>query len=207
MQQHSFYFSSCLLFFGFAHAIYTRWMTDKLLGLVYAVLAFLLAAVLVLRVSASDGMDFGAVVHLLVVAWLVWLAARRWGWRRLAVRKVERAKTVVSSDTFPSRVVGVAMVNADGGKRQDIIKLFCKPGLELRLEREPENMHDGNAIAVWCAGGQIGYLTAELAKMYASEMDDGQTAMRVRVLAVTGGGKGRPSLGVNIQISLQDLEA
>ena len=64
---------------------------------------------------------------------------------------------------FHAKVVGVTHSNPDGTSRQRIIA-GCYPCEVLRLQPEPENPVDKNAIAVLRASGkQIGYLDAELA--------------------------------------------
>lgn len=57
-------------------------------------------------------------------------------------------------------------------------KLIADLPIKVELRREPENMHDENAIAVWAMekpyrNTQIGYLKREVAADLAGAMDEG----------------------------------
>ncbi|WP_449284173.1 HIRAN domain-containing protein [Luteimonas qiangzhengi] len=82
-------------------------------------------------------------------------------------------------------VVGTGFNNADGRSRADLIRRYCKPGTPLHLEREPNNPHDANAVAVLVeaprilglfGGGrvQIGYLREGTARSVAKRLDAGK---------------------------------
>ena len=74
------------------------------------------------------------------------------------------------------------------------------------LEREADNEHDANAIAVRTAEGQqVGYLNRALAEQLAPSLDEG-TPFGVEVASVSGGEDAR-SLGVNILVTRLDREA
>lgn len=105
-----------------------------------------------------------------------------------------------SSATFPSKLKGVSQSNADGRMRQQIIKEKCRPGMALDLRREPDNAYDPDAIAVYCGGEKVGYVTAELADTYAEDLDAGLIKMEAVVSEVTGGTPEKPSVGVNIYV-------
>ena len=49
----------------------------------------------------------------------------------------------------------------------------AQPGRPLRLERQPDNEHDPNAIAVY-AGDQLGFVPREIAAELAPEVDAGK---------------------------------
>jgi len=53
-------------------------------------------------------------------------------------------------------------------------RLDLSPGVGVTLAREPENPHDGNAIAVTVAGETVGYVNKGMAKRLAVLMDDGK---------------------------------
>lgn len=84
--------------------------------------------------------------------------------------------------------------------RQDILAT-CKPGQALRLEREPHNRFDRNAVAVLASKSMCGYLPAGLAKTIAPLMDSGKE-VEARVLQVTG--EGRKNAGMNIELVFSD---
>jgi hypothetical protein len=57
--------------------------------------------------------------------------------------------------------------------RQEALEVV-KPGLEIYLEREPENPHDENAVAIYALGAQIGYVPSSRARMVAEYLDRGK---------------------------------
>jgi len=64
---------------------------------------------------------------------------------------------------FSLAVVGADHPNPKGPTRRFGIAL-CKPGDAIELRREPKNVADENAVAVYSERGiQLGYLTAERA--------------------------------------------
>lgn len=82
---------------------------------------------------------------------------------------------------FNTKVVGVTYEN-----RQDVLA-GLEPGVELRLERQPDNEYDACAIAVTLLDGtQIGFLNKHLARQLAPVIDSG-VAYDAAVSAVTGG--------------------
>lgn len=98
---------------------------------------------------------------------------------------------------FYSKVVGVSHKNTDGTRRQKLVSQ-CEAGEMLKLVREPDNPHDPNAIAVYSASGQLGYLSAEVAEELAEQMDAG-AELGAEVQEVTGGVDGL-KFGVNIKL-------
>jgi hypothetical protein len=57
--------------------------------------------------------------------------------------------------------------------RGEIVRQHCKPNAVVKLEREPQNPYDPNAIKVMLGAHHIGYLKAPAAKRYAKQMDSG----------------------------------
>jgi hypothetical protein len=69
-------------------------------------------------------------------------------------------------------VVGAAFKNADGSDRHAEIRA-CEPGERVFLIPEPDNPHDGNAVAVFTGREvQIGYISAERARLVSVWMAD-----------------------------------
>ena len=95
-------------------------------------------------------------------------------------------------DTFPTKIMGVSFEG-----RQDIVAGIV-PGVDLQLEREPENPFDGNAIAVRYGTMQLGFLRKQIAKHLAPLIDAG-IGYGARVEHVTGGTAGK-NFGVNIRV-------
>jgi hypothetical protein len=74
---------------------------------------------------------------------------------------------------FFTQVAGVKHENADGSSRQDIIALLNVFDV-LKLEAEPDNEHDPNAVMVLTEDReQIGYLPREYAFHAARELAEG----------------------------------
>ena len=84
--------------------------------------------------------------------------------------------------------VSVVGVTYDG--RQRIVASLV-PGQELRLRREPYNIHDENSIRVECLDGrQVGYISRHLASEMASALDKVGGSIPAKVVKVTGGRSG-----------------
>ena len=109
------------------------------------------------------------------------------------------------SDSFYTKLAGVSKKNEDGRSRQDVIEEDIYEGLELHLEREPDNAYDPNAIAVFASeyGDQVGYLNGKVAEELAPLMDRGQL-VTCQVTETTGG-YGQTN-GVNVQVTKYTLE-
>jgi hypothetical protein len=111
-----------------------------------------------------------------------------------------------NEDTLCTKVVGVTIKNPDGSSRQDAIRRYCSPGMDLILGREPNNPKDPNTITVSVPTGlgkptkvQIGNLNRDLAGELAPLMDQGK-GYRARIIEIIGGTPEKRALGVNIRI-------
>ncbi len=111
----------------------------------------------------------------------------------------EEYKNIGDAQSFYTKLVGVTF---DG--RQDYIKRL-KANTPLRLEREPENEHDSNAVRVLSSnGGDLGFLNKKLVKKLAPLMDSG-ISYNCRVTDVTGNDDGGKNLGVNVVVERYDF--
>ena len=77
------------------------------------------------------------------------------------------------------KVVGVTFVNNDGVSRQSIIEKL-KDNDTIVLRREPTNIYDTNAIAVFTEHGQVGYIGKDYASIL-SPMIDAGTQLEAKV--------------------------
>lgn len=101
----------------------------------------------------------------------------------------------------PSFYTKLAGVTFEG--RQSVLEQLM-PGSPLRIERQPENPFDANAVALLDPRGeQVGFLNRRLAAVLAPVLDAG-VPYDVEVSDVTGGGEGQ-SLGVNVLLTRRDL--
>lgn len=105
---------------------------------------------------------------------------------------------ILDARSFHTKVAGVTFEG-----RQEVLRVLTAPA-DLRLVREPGNAHDGNAIAVVAAAGQIGYLNARLSARLAPAMDAGETYRAV--LEERTGDGGERSFGANILVRKGDDE-
>jgi len=98
--------------------------------------------------------------------------------------------------TFYSKVSGVSHKNDDGIDRQEIIRQYCKAGIPLILQKEPENKFDPNATAIYIEINfkkhQIGYVPSETNRNLKIEK------YNVSIKNITGGTRDQMTLGVNI---------
>ncbi len=102
---------------------------------------------------------------------------------------------------FNTKVVGVSFEG-----RQDSIAGLSE-GVELALQRQPENPYDANAIAVCFGTFQLGFLRREIAARIAPKIDGG-TRYRAFISALTGGGLtndgSERNRGINIVVEIDD---
>lgn len=103
----------------------------------------------------------------------------------------DRFATIGEADDFYTKIVGVSFEG-----RQDLVA-GVRAGDALELERQPENEHDPNAIAVRFGTLQLGYLRREIARRLAPNIDGGDR-YSASVGSVTGGGTRH--VGVNIRV-------
>jgi hypothetical protein len=100
---------------------------------------------------------------------------------------------------FLCAVAGESKTNADGTKRQSIIRKLAV-GQKMMLVREPDNAYDPNAIIVCTeAKEQIGYVNRETAQRLAKQLDNG-LEYAAFIEAVTGGEPGKPTRGCVLRL-------
>jgi hypothetical protein len=147
-----------------------------------------------------------AKVWVLAVVLVICLALYLLHFALIGYREAEAEATLPTTRVVRSwytKVVGVTKKNTDGTPRQEVIR-NCSEGERLLLVREPQNPYDPNAIKVCrLSGDQIGYISSDIAERMADEMDTGKR-FSARIEDMTGGTRGKPSLGVNIVISVHE---
>jgi hypothetical protein len=90
--------------------------------------------------------------------------------RSIAVRRTAQKFRRVQFHQHQARVVG--MQYHHGHRFWDLLSV----GSQIYLEREPENTHDRNAVAVYVHDGEwqrVGYVSREIAMKLAPQMDTG----------------------------------
>ncbi|HEY6234309.1 MAG TPA: DEAD/DEAH box helicase [Candidatus Elarobacter sp.] len=100
--------------------------------------------------------------------------------------------TIGEASGFNTKVVGVSFEG-----RQDVVA-GIEPGAVIELRRQPENVHDPNAIGVWYGALQLGFLKRAIAARVAPNVDAGEH-YTAHVTAVTGGGA--RSWGINVYVT------
>ena len=103
----------------------------------------------------------------------------------------DRYASIGDASQFHTKLAGVSFEG-----RQDTIAGLSL-GSELALERQPNNEHDPNAIAVCFGTLQLGYISRGIAKHLAPRMDAG-ARYRARIESLTGGGERHR--GVNVYV-------
>ena len=103
----------------------------------------------------------------------------------------DRFATIGEADNFYTKIVGVSFES-----RQDRVAGLTV-GDALELERQAENVHDPNAIAVRYGTLQLGFLRREIARRLAPNIDGGDI-YAATVGSITGGGD--RNVGVNIHV-------
>jgi len=103
----------------------------------------------------------------------------------------DRYASIGEASQFHTKIAGVSFEG-----RQDTIAGLTL-GSELILEREPENVHDANAIAVRFGALPLGYISRGIAKHIAPLIDEG-ARYRARIESLTGGGD--KNRGVNVYV-------
>jgi single-stranded-DNA-specific exonuclease len=106
---------------------------------------------------------------------------------------------VEEAESFHTKLAGVTFEG-----RQEVVARL-ETGALLRVQRQPDNEHDPNAIALYDpVGDQVGFFNRGLAAALAPVIDRG-ASFRVTVSEVTGTEK--ESRGVNVLVERADLEA
>ena len=123
---------------------------------------------------------------------------------------IEKISNPIQDISLPkpnqSRVVRTKVVGVTFENRQEVIARL-RMGDRVWLDREPDNPHDGNAIAVCRSNGEMaGYINRHLAACIAPYFDAYGFPVKGRVTALTGSGWGGYSLGVVIVFKLPKLK-
>ncbi|MDR1775786.1 MAG: single-stranded-DNA-specific exonuclease RecJ [Actinomycetes bacterium] len=107
-------------------------------------------------------------------------------------------ENIADADSFYTKLVGVTFEG-----RQELLAQL-QPDEALTVQRQPDNPHDANAIAICRAtdGAQLGFLNRDMAAELAAVMDDG-VIYHACVSEVTGGEDGR-ARGLNILVTRGD---
>lgn len=101
---------------------------------------------------------------------------------------------IEDTESFHTKLAGVTFEG-----RQGVVAALA-PGVPLRVERQSDNPHDVNAIALRDpTGEQVGFFNRRLAAVLAPVVDAG-VEYDVEVSDITGGDDGR-ALGVNVLVS------
>ena len=106
---------------------------------------------------------------------------------------------------FFSKIVGVTFGNPDGTCRQEMIEdledQLRTDGLaSLVLQRDKENLFDGNAVQVLdLKGRQLGFLSRQVSQSISSLLDNG-VMVQCEVAQITGQDL-KHHFGINIKLS------
>jgi single-stranded-DNA-specific exonuclease len=109
----------------------------------------------------------------------------------------ERYANIGDALEFNTKLAGVSFEG-----RQDIAA-GLRSGTVLELQRQPDNAHDPNAIAVFYGRLQLGFLNRKMAEKLAPLIDSDGRRYAAEVTAITGGRGGR-SFGINVRVRRED---
>ena len=106
---------------------------------------------------------------------------------------------------FFTKIVGVSFTNEDGSSRQQLLTSLSetleKEEVYLLLERQQNNIHDQNAVAVYSfEGKQLGFLSKQVSETIAPLMDQG-TKITATAVTVTGGWPMHYGLNIRLEYS------
>lgn len=101
----------------------------------------------------------------------------------LIQQDISDALAALDGNAYYCALVGEEFDNRDGTSRQDVIDGLQK-GDPVVLVREPNNIHDRNAVLVTARGRGIGYLPRNCAHIVAQWMDSrpGKIAGSIRLI-------------------------
>lgn len=89
-----------------------------------------------------------------------------------------------------SKIVGIKVAQPVPEKREEILR-DCKKGEALLLERERNNTHDKNAVAVLrLTREKLGYVAADAASQIVPEIDQNQIQYEAVIEKIRGGSPG-----------------
>ena len=113
-----------------------------------------------------------------------------------------KAWALVKLARLDTKVAGVTFGNRQ--KAIERLALYAPESITIRLERERDNQHDSNAVAVWAAvegkgSYHMGYLPRALAPFIAPLLDAGK-AVGAAFREVRGGFAPYASLGLGIEV-------
>lgn len=172
-----------------------------LLGIVIFGLLWLhyLAGLLGAPLAEAGGGAVALILSLVACALFLMLAYGR----SRAVRGGARRSPLENTKKFHTKLVGVTHQNPDGSSRQRLIREHCRSGQPIIVRPEPTNRYDSSAVAAYVAAGseevQLGYFDERLAAELSRFIIKGGR-VSAWVTEVTGGGAGKPSLGVNVEV-------
>ncbi len=99
-------------------------------------------------------------------------------------------------------LAGESQINDDGTPRQRVLAVL-HPGEPLTLQRQPDNPHDANAVAVLAGRHIIGFIPRADAHQVAALIDAG-IPYRAQLHELTGGIPGYDSFGAKVCIAWRD---
>lgn len=155
----------------------------------------------------------GMVIILVAVGVLVWMIRHRLGqrtaaeeaagthpWLEQIAAAVDAGDNRVKLAPLEIRVAGVTKRNADRTARQTTLK-EASEGDRVRLEREPGNRHDKNAVKIihQPTGRQIGYVPREDA-IAVSMVMDWDTPIEGQIVELSGGRPDFPIIGCRVEL-------
>ncbi len=165
----------------------------------------MLVVVIIIGVLYKISFILGAIASVALLAFFIYLVAIyirnnfRGNAPREAIYNRGSPEGYIIDHSYYTKVVGVTY----SGRQRILPNL--QDGMALDFVREPHNFHDKNAIAIYCSGWQIGYLSREEAAEIAPIMDKGIPVDGV-IEQITGGGKYNYGCEIRVKIYKRKTE-
>ena len=164
-----------------------------------AIGVFLIILVVVIGVLYNISFVLGTIASVAILAFIIYLAVIfiKNNSKKIklndAVYNRSSPEGYIIDHSYYTKVVGVTY---NGVQR---VLPHLQSGMSLDFVREPRNIHDKNAVAIYCSGRKIGHLSREEAAEIAPIMDSGVPVDGV-IDEITGGGN--YNYGCNIRVKI-----
>ncbi len=167
-----------------------------LIVIVLIILGVLYNISFVLGVIATVGL-LAFIIYLLVI--LIKGRSKKIASKEQSVYSRGSPDGYIIDHSYYTKVVGVTY----SGRQRILASL--QDGMDLDFVRETHNVHDKNAVAIYCSNRQIGYLSREEAAEIAPIMDKGIPVDGV-IEHITGGGKYNYGCEIRVKIYKRKAE-
>ena len=170
-----------------------------------AIVVLLIILVVILGVLYNISLVLGTVASIAILAFIIYLVvlfiknnSKNMNLNQAVLNRGSPEGYIIDHSYY-TKVVGVTY----SGRQRILPNL--QSGMALDFVRKPNNIHDKNAVAIYCAGCQIGFLSQEEAAEIAPIMDSGIPVDGV-IEQITGGGNYNYGCEIRVKIYKRKTE-